>query len=555
MAVIRERSPSEINIEKKLTNFQGDFEDTVERTGNLYGFFRKQAKEVINYHLDKTKKPKKQKLGQERRQKSVAEDISPIKNITLKKKKGKIIRKSEGEEIVEDNEYSKIKEILKRRRYVIESAITSLQSQMKPLSTIKVTTNREHLVQQVCEVENTNQKIMSDLEAQLLSLHDAMRQIEKLGQISSHETKILKLEMTENYEIEMKKDREKYERQLEALKESNANFAKLPKVTDVEHEFKKRIKELENQIEQKNLILDEKTENMIKKSSEVGNLQVNLHRKQQEIEKLNKELENMQKMLDSQQSEYENQLNDTSSGMQNLNEKLKVLSKELENSRNSAGEKVASVEQAKDREISRLQKELANADEEYRERLKTYRLEDESKNREIRDLKVEIQRIQDQQENLLLSGDQEVYMLRKALEDKEKQLASERERMLIEIENKEKYRIKQKNEWAEIYTGLKHEIKDLKERISQITLENDNLAGKMDRSHNENVDGQLTLKSQVETFKQKIREKEQELKNLWEVVAELQRTHQTKGKIDFNDVRTLIVIKNLEEKARQRIRL
>ena len=206
--------------------------------------------------------------------------------------------------------------------------------------------------------------------------------------------------------------------------------------------------------------------------------------------------------------------------------------------------------QSKEREFSRLKLEYSNLEEQ----LRRLNFELESKQRTIFELKDEVQKLQDHKKIISRNESQEITILRQALEEKERQLSTERERISIEIETREKHRIKQKNEWAEIYTGLKHEIKELKQTIIDITEEKERKNLHSSIRENDITESQITLKAQIETLKAKLRERENELKSLWELISELQRADAAKGHIDFNDIKTLIIIKNLEEKAKQRLK-
>ena len=122
------------------------------------------------------------------------------------------------------------------------------------------------------------------------------------------------------------------------------------------------------------------------------------------------------------------------------------------------------------------------------------------------------------------------------------------------LNQKEKYRLKQKNEWAEIYTGLKHEIKELKGRLSEMTLESDKLVRQLDRNQDEGIHAESSLKSQNDGLRSRLKEREMEASSLWEVLNEANRLQTSKGRIDMKDIQALLALKNMDDKARRKFK-
>ena len=543
MAAIRERSPSEIFLEKKLLNC---LPESIETTGPLFNYFKSKAKEMISYHLNKPKNPKKYSKENDS---EYYDDITPPKP-NFKKKPKRTSKVKEFLEIEPADDYKRLKEMIEKRAFVIENATNSLLSQKKILNSIKITTNRDHLIKQVTEVEETNENIVSELESLLLSLHECLRQAEKLSQISLFEKSNLTKELNINFQENLNKERKKYDLQIRALQDSNKSLSALPKAADVEKEYSKKLFDLQNKLELNQGTITEKTEGLRKKQSELSDLHLNLSEKTKEIGNLRSEITNLQEFIKSQEESFERE----NSVLKTEISKLERVLAENESAHEEAlAYKVQNTEQSlqsKEREFSRLKLEYSNLEEQ----LRRLNFELESKQRTIFELKDEVQKLQDHKKIISRNESQEITILRQALEEKERQLSTERERISIEIETREKHRIKQKNEWAEIYTGLKHEIKELKQTIIDITEEKERKNLHSSIRENDITESQITLKAQIETLKAKLRERENELKSLWELISELQRADAAKGHIDFNDIKTLIIIKNLEEKAKQRLK-
>jgi uncharacterized protein (UPF0335 family) len=122
------------------------------------------------------------------------------------------------------------------------------------------------------------------------------------------------------------------------------------------------------------------------------------------------------------------------------------------------------------------------------------------------------------------------------------------------LNTKEKHRLKQKNEWAEIYTTLKHEIKELKRRVSDLTMDNERLTRQLDQTHTSTIDNELTLKAQNDNLRNRIKEREVEMSNLWDSLSELSKIAVSKGRIDPRDFQTVLSIRKLDEKSRRKFK-
>ena len=542
MAAIRERSPSEINLEKKLLNC---LPSSSENGGQLFHFFKSKAKEMINYHLDKPKKPRK---GAKENEPEVYEELTSLK--TTYKKKQKPQKSKEMIEIEPSDDYKRLREMVSKRVYVIENTTNMIHSQKKALNLMKVTTNREQLINQASEVEESNENIVKELQSLLLSLHDSLRQIDKLSQISAFEKANLSKELNVEFQETINKERRKYDAQIKALQDSNRNLASLPKAADVEKEYLKKLNDLQNKLNFHQENLEEKSEGLKRKQTEYSELLVSLNDKNQEIEGLEKDIDQLQELIKSQEQGFERENSVLRSDISKLEKLLKDTSLAQEQSSKNELQVVNQSLQSKEREISRLRMDLSNLEEQLRKQ--TFELD--AKQRNIFELREDVQKLQEQRKIVSKNESQEIQILRQALEEKERQLSAERERISVEIETREKHRIKQKNEWAEIYTGLKHEIKELKQTIIDLTEEKERRGIHSSIRESEVSESQITIRAQNETLKAKLKEKESELRAIWEIISELQRTDSSKGRLDFNDVKTLIIIKNLEEKAKQRLK-
>ena len=542
MSSIRERSPSEIYLEKKLLNYQSS---NSESSGLLFNFFKSKAKEMITYHLDKPKKPRR--ISKENYPED-SEDYTPPKSFSRSKPRPKKARESLDVEPSDD--YKRLREIISKRAYVIENVTGSINSQKKVLNTIKVTTNREQLVRQVSEVEESNDQVVEELETLLLSFHDSLRQIDKLAQISAFEKSNLTKELNIDFQESLNKERKKYEAQIKALQDLNRSLSALPKAVDVEREYTKKITEIQNKLDFHQESLEGKSDSLRKKQAELSELLRTVSEKNNEIEKGEEENDRLQALIKSQEENFERENSVLRSDIAKLE---RILKENASNQEQSIAAELQAAHQSiqhKEREISRLKLDLENIEEQMRRQ----HFEIDTKQRNIFELREEIQKLQDHKKVSSKNESQEIAYLRQGLEEKERQLAMERDRVSIEIETREKHRIKQKNEWAEIYTGLKHEIKELKQTIMDLTEERERRGLHSSIRDSEVSESQITLKTQIETLKLKLKVRDNELKSLWEIISELQRADSSKGRLDFNDVRTLIIIKNLEEKAKQRLK-
>ena len=539
MSAIRERSPSEIALEKKLLNCQPVLSCN---SGPMFEFFKSQAKSMITYHLDKPKKAKKySKENEEESEEWTAPKV-------LRKKPQSKVRENVEFELNDD--YKKLRDAVGKRAYVTETISSLINSQKKLLNTVKATSNREHLMKQVSEIEETNETILKEAESLTLSLHEALRQVDKLAQVSSFEKGTLTKELQASFNENLVNERKKFEAQIRALQDSNKKMASLPKAADVEREYLKKVNDLTHKLEIYQGSLEEKSENLKKRHMDNSELLKELSSKNSEIEGLEKEIQNLQTLIRDQEEGFEREnavLKSEMAKLERLNKESNISQEtSMKNELSLAGSAV----QAKERELAKLRLDLNTLEEQVRRQ----NFELDSRQRNIFELKDEILKLQDLQKVSHKSDSQEINYLHQALEEKERQLMNERERVNIEIETREKHRIKQKNEWAEIYAGLKHEIKELKQTIIDLTEDRDRRGMHSGIRDSEFGESQMTLKSQVESLRAKLRDKENEIKSLWEIFSELQRAESSKGRIDFTDIKTLIIIKNLEEKAKQRLK-
>ena len=544
MAEIRERSPSELRTERKLVDPLYAEYSPEARNQPLYSFFREKAKDMISYHLDKKKinyVPQKEN--------SKPTNSTPPKS-SKKQKRSKKPKLQQPEFHEAPSEILRVKDLLSKRSYILESAANQMKHLKKSLNTLKLTTSRDHLLQEAGEMDESIDQLQRDLESSLLSLHDTMRQVEKLGQVTAFEKTEIRKEFQEELQSALEIQKQKYENKLVALQEQNQKLSKQLKTRVSESELQDKV----SIVEQKHAkVLEEakkKEETITSLRKESQGLNSSLSGKQQEIEKLYREIDNLNTFIKNQEEDYEDSLQNLNAEIKNLSQKVQEQNHELSFLRQAEYQNTQDF--SKDNEIKRLRSEVNQLEEAIEGQRRKARLNEDARQREIFELREELDRLRYQKESH--SSQDQVFSLRKALEEKERQIELQKERFETELESKEKHRIKQKNEWAEIYTNLKHEIKELKKKVSEMTEENERILNHAERNYRDSMDGKISLKSQNDNLKQKVKEKDQEIKLLWEVLSELQRTYQNKGKIDFNDVRTLLVIKNLEDKARAKLK-
>lgn len=262
------------------------------------------------------------------------------------------------------------------------------------------------------------------------------------------------------------------------------------------------------------------------------------------------EIHNLKGLLRSQAEENEAHNKNLTNEIHVLTEQLKSASDKIQQARQSEASRYSTIEQDKDREIQRLKQDLMRIQDELNTRAR--HVPNDGLRQENAELKREVQRLNDVLRKSY-NGD-EVARLRQALDDQERGFSKEREELLENINQKEKHRLKQKNEWAEIYTGLKQEIKELRQKVGDLSIENERLVKMFERNQTDNLDTEITIKAQNDTLRARLKDKDHEVNALWEVLQELQRTQQARGKIDFRDIQTLLVIKNIDDKARRRLK-
>ena len=79
-----------------------------------------------------------------------------------------------------------------------------------------------------------------------------------------------------------------------------------------------------------------------------------------------------------------------------------------------------------------------------------------------------------------LNCEEENNLLRLKLREKENEIIDIQREQRDELDHKDQLKVKQKNEWAEIYSTLKQEIEDLKSDIGILNSENDKLLNQLE---------------------------------------------------------------------------
>jgi chromosome segregation ATPase len=573
--VVKEKTPIEIRDEK---NYENQFYEIPEdelstpRGSNesLYDFLRRTAKSQINYHLNKkTKKKKKKKLLPEVVEEpkdeeeisvstEVREQLSKKKGLNVKTKlvdrdiKNLTLEKSAAGKYSKDA--SRVKEMLGKRISTLEAVIGQLNSQWKMLEALKAGGNREQVLKIAAELSTRNESMVKDLEGQVKTVHDTMRQVEKIGQQADYEKNEIKKQCQEELKNAVFQEQEKADLKIRALKDHNKQLSALINRQPDEYKMMQEITEMEQQISQLEAEVTERRVYMSKHSNEVEVLKSRLQEREQELEMIEKEHRELQNILRNQRDDYEYQINSLSSEISNLNAQLSSTADRLNVTRSSEHQRFAAIEAEKDKEIARLKAELIRVHEETHLKLKAAQKDEEAMRREIAELRRELHKIDERNRSVLDTEGGELNRLRVMFEERERQFAIEKEQMTEALNTKEKHRLKQKNEWAEIYTTLKHEIKELKRRVSDLTMDNERLTRQLDQTHTSTIDNELTLKAQNDNLRNRIKEREVEMSNLWDSLSELSKIAVSKGRIDPRDFQTVLSIRKLDEKSRRKFK-
>jgi chromosome segregation ATPase len=450
----------------------------------------------------------------------------------------KLAAEDKARESVETNrDCARVKELLSSRRFALESAVTQLKGFKKSFEKIKVTTNREALATQVSEVEVSSEQIARELEKLIAANFDAARQIDQLWTQVEVERTQARDEWTSALRFELEKGQAAAEAEILDLKLELEELRATRSDTEIEG---KRLKKDLRDLKRTN---DEREAYIVKHSHDLAEVNRHLEERNQEIDRLQGELESLQGLVRTQEANYDQQVTDLNHEVQALASHLQAFSQQEE------GE-LALQNEAKEQEILQLQAELTRCQDELNLKLRSSKRDDEARLKELLDLREELAQLRRQQS---LTEDTNLMDLRTALQSKETAYLAEVERLGEDLQKSEQYRLKQKNEWADIYTTLKHEIKELRAKVGLVAAENDKLL-RQQRSQHDSIDAELSFKAQIDTLRARLKDREGETSALWEVLLELQKTQSQRGKIDFRDLQTLLVIKNLDDKWRRKQR-
>lgn len=403
------------------------------------------------------------------------------------------------------------------------------------------------MVKQANEIEVSSDQIAKELEKLISTSHDALRQIEKLWQQVEVERSQAREEWTGVLKFELEKAQGAADAEVEDLKQHIEELQGRAARADIVEELERQLRSVKKDYQDLKRTCDDREAYIGKHSNELTVLNRGLEERSNEIDRLQNELEHLQRLVRTQEANYDQQVSD-------LNLEVQSLTSHLEAFRQKEEYKLILANEAKEREVMQLRDELVRCQDELTMKLRNSKREDEARHKELLELRNEVSRLHKQQGMLERSDNGELMELRALLKDKEAVYRVEMEKLGDELQKSEQYRLKQKNEWAEIYTSLKHEIKDLKVKLNTIAIENEKMLRSRERSQHETIDAELSLKAQNDTLRARIKEREGETNGLWEILQELQKTQNTRGKIDFRDLQTLIVIKNLDEKWRRRQR-
>ncbi len=570
---VKERSALQLRAEKMLSQSfyepnEEEWEGLRERDPNepLLDFFKRKVKYQLNYYLNKDGKQgrKRRTLPIQPQSPPAEADYSSSPQRSTKPRKGKDIsvtwktpKAAISSSVFHDEDsdlplnplikdIERLKEVLNRRHYTVESSAAQIKSQRKVLAALRVTTNKDQLLQLVSDLEENNGKIVESLEGQLLNLQDAFRQIEKVEYALGLEGKETEKKLRETVEARVGEERAKAEAQIGSLKELNDKLKKEIRAVD-KPGMDEKLAQARSEIDKLHGEINSIQLTHGKKANEATVLTNSLQSKNLEIERLSEEIENLQRLIKGQSETHRETV-------EALEQQVEALREEGRQEKQLGEVKTAKVEKFKEQEISSLRRENDRLRSEVDQFNRNFQKQEEVLLVQIEGLKHELAVLESRNRAILEGEQSHQTVLQQSLYEKEQTWMLEKQRLLEELEGKEKHRLKQKNEWAEIYSQLKQEISDQKKRMADLAVDNEKMMKQLDRSHHDTIDAEITLKAQNENYKQKLRERENENGALWEVVQDLQRTHQSRGKIDIRDLQTSLVLKNLDERARKKLR-
>ena len=570
---VKERSALQLRAEKMLSQSfyepnEEEWEGLRERDPNeaLFDFFKRKVKYQLNYYLNKDGKQ-----GRKRRTLPIQPQSSPTEadyssspqrsakprkakdiSVTWKTPKNPLSSSALNDEdsdlpsnpLLKDIE--RLREVLNRRHFTIESSAAQIKSQRKVLAALRVTTNKDQQLQLLSDLEENNGKIVDSLEGQLLNLQDAFRQIEKVEYALGLESKETEKRLRETVEAKVGEERAKADAQISSLRELNDKLKKEIRAVD-RPGMEAKLAQSRSEIDRLQAEINSTQLTHSKKANEATVLTNALQSKDLEIDHLTTEIQNLQRLIKGQSETHQETV-------EALELQVQALRQETRQERELGEVKSAKVEKFKEQEIVSLRRENERLRSELDQCTRNFQKQEEVLQVQIEGLKHELA-VLESRNRAILEGEQSHQSgLQQSLYEKEQVWMLEKQKLLEELEGKEKHRLKQKNEWAEIYSQLKQEISDQKKRMADLAVDNEKLMKQLERSHHDTIDAEITLKAQNENYKQKLRERENENGALWEVVQDLQRTHQSRGKIDIRDLQTSLVLKNLDEKARKKLR-
>lgn len=125
------------------------------------------------------------------------------------------------------------------------------------------------------------------------------------------------------------------------------------------------------------------------------------------------------------------------------------------------------------------------------------------------------------------------------LRARERELLKRVEELAVQLDDNERQKAKQKNEWAEIYGSMKQEIEDLKQDVKMLSIENDKLAKTAKRS------------TGPTDAARKLKKRELECAALWETLRDM-NAH-GRGVFDARQMRELLALRALDVKAKRKL--